>query len=398
MMRPSKRPSRRSAIPHRSRSRRAITLIEMLTVIVIISLLIAIILPALNAARESSRQAACASNLRQIGLSLQSRAQADRGMLCSGAVDWQRDGSVTSIGWVADLVNSGTPVGKLLCPSNPAVLTEAYNDLLNLDVTSWQPENPTNPTTWTCGVNHKGKAPETLPDGSQKRDPCEEIISTQPAPGDARDTLVLERIYKEHYNTNLTASWFLVRSGVKLDATGNLAGLGGGCENSPLARAAQLEHVVGRIGGQLLHPADRRWAGRRPIGAPLRQVQRRGAAGPRLHPRTGHEPADAIPIRSPRYPARGGERLVGRVERHAAGLFRLRAGPPRVGQHLDGRRERAIVQGRQRRRPAQQWVYRRFGQRLCRLVGRAAANRVLESLRIAATLSTRTDDPCREAA
>ncbi len=238
MMRPSKRPSRRSAIPHRSRSRRAITLIEMLTVIVIISLLIAIILPALNAARESSRQAACASNLRQIGLSLQSRAQADRGMLCSGAVDWQRDGSVTSIGWVADLVNSGTPVGKLLCPSNPAVLTEAYNDLLNLDVTSWQPEDPSNPTTWTCGVNHKGKAPETLPDGSQKRDPCEEIISTQPAPGDARDTLVLERIYKEHYNTNLTASWFLVRSGVKLDATGNLAGLGGGCENSPLARGS----------------------------------------------------------------------------------------------------------------------------------------------------------------
>lgn len=240
MMRPSNKPSRRSATTRRSRSRRAITLIEMLTVIVIISLLIAILLPALNAARESSRQAACAGNLRQIGLSLQSLAQAERGMLCSGAMDWQRDGSVTSIGWVADLVSSGTPAGKLLCPSNPAVLTEAYNDLLNLDVTSWGPEDPSNPATWTCGVNHKGKAAEALPDGSQKRDPCEEIISTQPTPSDARDTLVLERIYKEHYNTNFTASWFLVRSGVKIDATGNLAGLGGGCENSPLARGSTL--------------------------------------------------------------------------------------------------------------------------------------------------------------
>ncbi|NMC21936.1 MAG: DUF1559 domain-containing protein, partial [Thermogutta sp.] len=219
-------------------TRRAVTLVEMLTVIVIISLLIAIIMPALNAARESSRQAACASNLRQIGMALQSLAQAERGMLCSGAFDWQRDGSVTSIGWVADLVNSGTPAGKLLCPSNPAVLSEAYNDLVNLDATSWQGEDPASPATWTCGVNHKGKSPETLPDGSLKRDPCEEIISTQPAPSDLRDTLVAERIYEEHYNTNFTASWFLVRSGVKLDSTGNLASAGAGCEASPLARGS----------------------------------------------------------------------------------------------------------------------------------------------------------------
>ncbi|GAB4133391.1 MAG: DUF1559 domain-containing protein [Thermogutta sp.] len=220
------------------RARRAITLIEMLTVIVIITLLVAILLPALNAARESSRQAACASNLRQIGMTLQALAQAERGLLCTGAMDWQRDGSVTSIGWVADLVGSGTPAGKLLCPSNSAVLTEAYNDLLNLDVTSWRTEDPAVPTTWTCGVNHKGKAPESLPDGSQKRDPCEEIITLQATPSDARDALVLERIYKEHYNTNYTASWFLVRSGVKLDSTGNLPAAGPGCEVSPLARGS----------------------------------------------------------------------------------------------------------------------------------------------------------------
>jgi len=218
--------------------RSGVTLVEMLTVIVIISLLVAMLLPALNAARESSRQSACGSNLRQIGMAIQVHAQANRGDLCSGAMDWQRDGSVTSLGWVADLVASGTPTGKLLCPSNPATLTQAYNDLLNLDVTSWQPEDPAVPTTWTCGVNHKGKAAENLPDGTQKRDPCEEIIATEPTPSTNRDTLVAERIYQEHYNTNYTASWFLVRTGVKLDATGNLVASGGGCEASPLARGS----------------------------------------------------------------------------------------------------------------------------------------------------------------
>ncbi|MGQ9823195.1 MAG: DUF1559 family PulG-like putative transporter [Thermogutta sp.] len=220
--------------------RRGITLIEMLTVIVIITLLLALLLPALNSARESSRQAACASNLRQIGLALQAFAQAENGLLCTGAFDWQRDGSVTSVGWVADLVKNGTPVGKTLCPSNPALLSETYNDLLNLDVTSWQPEDPANPSTWTCGVNHKGQAAETLPDGSQKRDPCEEIIATQPTPSAARDTLVMERVFAEHYNTNYTASWFLVRTGLRLDSTGNPVNPGGSCESGPLARASTL--------------------------------------------------------------------------------------------------------------------------------------------------------------
>lgn len=47
---------------------RGFTLIELLVVIAIISMLIAILLPTLAAARDSARRAICMSNLRQVGI------------------------------------------------------------------------------------------------------------------------------------------------------------------------------------------------------------------------------------------------------------------------------------------------------------------------------------------
>ena len=56
--------------PRRSPQRLGFTLVELLAIIAIVGILVAMLMPAMNAARDTARRTQCLSNLRQIGFAL----------------------------------------------------------------------------------------------------------------------------------------------------------------------------------------------------------------------------------------------------------------------------------------------------------------------------------------
>jgi prepilin-type processing-associated H-X9-DG protein/prepilin-type N-terminal cleavage/methylation domain-containing protein len=82
---------------HLPRGRRAFSLVELLIVVAIMAVLVALLLPAVQQARESAQSAQCRSNLRQLGMALhQYVANSNTGLMITTSEPPQDDGTTTT--------------------------------------------------------------------------------------------------------------------------------------------------------------------------------------------------------------------------------------------------------------------------------------------------------------
>ena len=103
---------------------RGFTLIELLVVVSIIAILAAMLLPALSKARETTRQALCTSNLRQLGMAWGMYFEDFNGMAYEGALGgydyapYQIIGQPVFLTWATNVQPYIEPIGPWLQESN----------------------------------------------------------------------------------------------------------------------------------------------------------------------------------------------------------------------------------------------------------------------------------------
>ena len=106
------------------------TLVELLVVIAIIALLMAVLLPALNKARDQANTVKCASNLRQFGLMYEMYAQSHNESMPGG---WN-SGAM----WMVDLMPYYQGVGEVrLCPKARKFLSSTADAFAAGVFTAW---------------------------------------------------------------------------------------------------------------------------------------------------------------------------------------------------------------------------------------------------------------------
>ncbi len=100
---------------------RGFTLVELLVVIAIISVLVGLLLPAVQAARESARRMSCQNNLKQIGLGMHNFSTSYRERFPPGRIKVSTFSTVSWSGFFLDFMEQSETQATMDPVTDPSV-------------------------------------------------------------------------------------------------------------------------------------------------------------------------------------------------------------------------------------------------------------------------------------